>query len=104
MGEAGFLGVVLFFGGTASLQAHPLHNGHTYGHLDLMCNLYTAAVVAVTLRICYLTQHWTWINHLFYWGSIGLWFLWLLVQGAVPTGILTKGYLYKLINQEGQLA
>jgi len=36
---------------------------------------YTFAVVAANLRLAIITTTWTWINHVFVWGSILFWFL-----------------------------
>merc|ERR1712070_140894 len=56
--------------------------------------MYNANVVAVTLRLAIETQHYTWIHTVTYWGSIMLWFLFIFIECAVPTGILTTGQLY----------
>jgi len=99
------MGAILYWFGVLSLDMHAVNNGgHMITGWDFQMDLYTCAVLAVTMRIAMITNYWTWVNHLFYWGGIFVWFLWCFVQGAVPTGILTHGYLYMIIYPEFQMA
>eukprot|EP01121_Diplochlamys_sp_Union-15-3_P014296 TRINITY_DN4539_c0_g1_i1.p1 TRINITY_DN4539_c0_g1~~TRINITY_DN4539_c0_g1_i1.p1 ORF type:complete len:308 (-),score=31.40 TRINITY_DN4539_c0_g1_i1:29-952(-) len=45
-------------------------NGHTYGLRMFGLYAYTAGVFTVLLKICLETNHWVWITHLGYWGSM----------------------------------
>eukprot|EP00741_Cyanophora_paradoxa_P005048 tig00000851_g4890.t1 len=40
-------------------------------------------VLTVTYKICLETRHWTWLNHLFTWGSVAFWFLFVIVYSAM---------------------
>ena len=56
--------------------------------------MYTVVVFVVTMRVALETQYWTWLHHVSYWGSIGLWFLFCLIEGAAPDGIVSDGTIY----------
>jgi len=43
---------------------------------------YTCVVLTVNLKLALETRYWTWANHLFLWGSILVYFLWLIVFGV----------------------
>jgi hypothetical protein len=45
--------------------------------------IYTCVVLSVNLEAAMIINYWTWIHHLCIWGSILLWFIFLLVWGAV---------------------
>ncbi|KAH7661072.1 P-type ATPase subfamily IV protein [Dioscorea alata] len=46
--------------------------------------VYTCIIVTVNCQIALIINHFTWIQHLFIWGSIALWYIVLLLYGAVP--------------------
>jgi len=57
--------------------------------------MYTINVWAVTLRLALETQFWTYLHVIFYGGSVALWYLFLLIEFASPTGVgVTNGYMY----------
>ena len=39
----------------------------------------------------YLYSYWNWIVHAFYWGCLGLYFVWLLVYGVIFMGTTSLG-------------
>lgn len=46
--------------------------------------VYTCIIVTVNCQISLIINHFTWIQHLFIWGSIALWYIVLLLYGALP--------------------
>jgi len=56
--------------------------------------MFTSVVLVVTLRLAIDTQFWTWLHAVSYVGSILLWFLFIMVECAVPGGLVTDGTMY----------
>ncbi|XP_039061628.1 probable phospholipid-transporting ATPase 4 [Hibiscus syriacus] len=48
---------------------------------------YTCVIWTVNCQIALITHHFTWIQHLSIWGSILLWYIFLLVYGALPPNL-----------------
>lgn len=46
--------------------------------------MYTCLIWAVNSQIALMISHFTWIQHLFIWGSIFLWYVFLLIYGELP--------------------
>ncbi|GJP56681.1 hypothetical protein CLOM_g15736 [Closterium sp. NIES-68] len=61
----------------AVLPQASLPSGKLFEMNGLSATLMTAVVVAVNIQIALQTEHWTWITHLFIWGSIAVWYLFL---------------------------
>ncbi|KAL6069954.1 Phospholipid-transporting ATPase IA [Balamuthia mandrillaris] len=73
-----------FFVTIYALSSQELHHGHPF---DLMClgtTISTVVVLVVTLKLALETNNWTWIHHLLYWGSIIVYFVFLLVYSVLP--------------------
>ena len=49
--------------------------------------LYTSVIIAVHLRLAISLQYWTRVHHVIIWGSVGAWFVYLLVYGAMDPDI-----------------
>ncbi|CAI5468735.1 unnamed protein product [Closterium sp. Yama58-4] len=75
----GFAQSVLLFWSclAAVLPQASLSSGKMFEMNGLSATLMTGVVVAVNFQIALITEHWTWITHLFIWGSIGVWYLFL---------------------------
>ena len=56
--------------------------------------MFTLILFAVTYRLALETQYWTWINHLFCWGSLLMWFVYIFLECGLKTGIVTQGVMY----------
>ncbi|XP_044018116.1 probable phospholipid-transporting ATPase IA isoform X3 [Aphidius gifuensis] len=70
-------------------------NGRDGGYIVLGNFVYTYVVVTVCGKAGLITNSWTWVTHLATWGSIALWFLFIIIYsrfwptigvGAVMTG------------------
>lgn len=62
-------------------------NGRTSGMYDIGTTMYTSILWTVTFQISLAIGYWTWIHHLFIWGSMALWYLFCLAYDALPTNI-----------------
>ncbi|EPS71113.1 hypothetical protein M569_03646, partial [Genlisea aurea] len=54
--------------------------------------MYTAVVWVVNLQMALAITYFTLIQHVFIWGSIAIWYLFLLAYGALPPSISTTAY------------
>eukprot|EP00741_Cyanophora_paradoxa_P005052 tig00000851_g4894.t1 len=61
----------------------PLPDGTGGGLYYLGTVVNFCLVLTVTYKICLETRHWTWLNHLFTWGSVAFWFLFVIVYSAM---------------------
>ncbi|KYQ90192.1 P-type ATPase [Tieghemostelium lacteum] len=59
----------------------PYEDGKTIGLFEMGTVSYTCVVLTVNLKLALETKRWTWINHLTTWGSIVIYFLWLIIFG-----------------------
>ncbi|MBA0695566.1 hypothetical protein Goari_002185, partial [Gossypium aridum] len=59
-------------------------NGFVADIDSLGATTYTCIIWTVNCQIALITSHFTWIQHLSIWGSILLWYIFLLVYGALP--------------------
>lgn len=59
--------------------------------------MFTCIVWVVNCQIALTMSHFTWIQHFFIWGSIGFWYLFLLIYGMLsPT---YTGNVYKILPE-----
>ncbi len=52
--------------------------------------MYTIIIVTVTLQLALTVDYWTWLHHLFFWGSIFLKYAFILVMSTLPFGFATS--------------
>ncbi|EGG17651.1 P-type ATPase [Cavenderia fasciculata] len=96
--------------GRAALAAVP--DGLPYGDgrsVDLFTVgtvAYSCIVITVNLKLALEVRYWTWLNHAFTWGSIVLYFIWLLVFGKFweMNSFDVGSDLYDIIYRAGQSA
>jgi phospholipid-translocating ATPase len=58
----------------------------------LGATMYTCVVWVVNLQMALAISYFTLIQHIFIWGTIALWYIFLIVYGAIPPGISTNAY------------
>ncbi|ESP01821.1 hypothetical protein LOTGIDRAFT_225116 [Lottia gigantea] len=76
--------ILLFWMTYAALQHDISFSSGKIGDYLFMGNfVYTYVVVTVCLKAALETSSWTWLTHLAIWGSIGCWFLFLIVYSHV---------------------
>lgn len=54
--------------------------------------MYTSIVWVVNCQLALAISYFTLIQHIFIWGSIALWYLFLLAYGAMPVSVSTTAY------------
>ncbi|KAK1308287.1 putative phospholipid-transporting ATPase 5 [Acorus calamus] len=59
--------------------------GQTSGMASLGATMFTCIIWAVNCQIALTMSHFTWIQHLFVWGSITTWYIFLLLYGMSPS-------------------
>lgn len=87
-------GVMIFFFCTTALQHQAFRKGGEVVSLDVLAaTMYTCVIWVVNcqmaLSICYFTL----IQHIFIWGSIALWYLFLLAYGAITPTFSTSAFM-----------
>ncbi|XP_047149621.1 probable phospholipid-transporting ATPase 11, partial [Vigna umbellata] len=66
--------------------------GRTAGRDMLGVRMYTCMVWVVNLQMALAIRYFTLIQHIFIWGSIAFWYLFLLAYGAMPPKFSTNVY------------
>ncbi|XP_052199623.1 putative phospholipid-transporting ATPase 9 [Diospyros lotus] len=67
-------------------------NGKVAGLEIVGATMYSCVVWVVNIQMALAVSYFTWIQHLFIWGGIALWYLFLLVYGAMPSDYSTTAY------------
>jgi phospholipid-transporting ATPase len=77
-------------------------NGHSDGYLVLGNTVYTMVVVTTCLKAGLEMDAWTWFSHASIWGSIILWFLFLLVYShlwpTIPFAANMAGMVWLILS------
>lgn len=85
--------IIIFFFCTNAMEIQAFDKeGRTAGRDILGATMYTCVVWVVNLQMALAISYFTLIQHVFIWGTIALWYLFLLVYGALPPGISTISY------------
>ncbi|XP_041972957.1 probable phospholipid-transporting ATPase IA isoform X5 [Aricia agestis] len=88
---------VLLFWLPVLLAAHHVMwpSGKDGGYLVLGNFVYTYVVATVCLKAGLATHSWTWVTHMSIWGSVGMWFIFILIYSnlypAVGIGAVMRG-------------
>ncbi|KAJ7963207.1 Phospholipid-transporting ATPase [Quillaja saponaria] len=86
MGNGLYSSLIIFFlnVGIFSKQAFR-EGGQTADMTAVGTTMFTCIIWAVNGQIALTMSHFTWIQHLFVWGSISTWYLFLLLYGISPS-------------------
>ncbi|KAL4367021.1 hypothetical protein GQ457_05G010560 [Hibiscus cannabinus] len=85
--------ITIFFLTTNSITVQAFRNdGQVADYSVLGLTMYTCVVLTVNCQMALSVNYFTWIQHLFIWGSIALWFIFLLVYGSIPPTLSTTAY------------
>ncbi|KAJ6426336.1 hypothetical protein OIU84_022031 [Salix udensis] len=82
-----FLANVYIFSAAAFRQ-----EGHVADITQFGAIMYTCIIWTVNCQIALIITHFTWIQHLFIWGSILLWYIFALAYGALPPDYSQRGF------------
>lgn len=85
--------IIIFFFCTSSLDVQAFNqDGKTAGRDILGAMMYTSIVWTVNLQMALAISYFTLIQHIVIWGSIALWYIFLLAYGAIPPNLSTNAY------------
>jgi phospholipid-translocating ATPase len=85
--------VMIFFFCVKALENQAFNSdGKTAGKDIFSATMYTCIVWAVNLQMALAINYFTLIQHLFIWGSIALWYLFMLTYGAMSPTFSTDAY------------
>ena len=75
-------------------QEHQLYNpnGKTAGRDILAGTMYTCVVWVVNLQMVLAISYFTWVQHIVIWGSVALWYIFLMIYGAITPTFSTDAY------------
>ncbi|CAH9123163.1 unnamed protein product [Cuscuta epithymum] len=85
--------MIIFYLTTNSIvhQAFRL-NGQPVDYEVLGVMIYSCVVWTVNCQMALCINYFTWIQHIFIWGSIAIWYLFLVSYGALPPNISNTAY------------
>ncbi|XP_058087203.1 putative phospholipid-transporting ATPase 9 [Magnolia sinica] len=85
--------IIIFFFCTNALEHQAFRKGGEVVGLEILgTTMYTCVVWVVNCQMALAISYFTWIQHVFIWGSIILWYLFLLTYGAMSPTISTTAY------------
>ncbi|KAL8475468.1 hypothetical protein ACS0TY_028212 [Phlomoides rotata] len=85
--------MIIFFFTTQSLLLQAFRkDGRVVDFEVLWVYMYTCVVWTVNCQMALSINYFTWIQHLFIWGSIAFWYVFLLIYGALPPLISTTAH------------
>lgn len=72
----------------------PFPNGQMIDNWSLSTTTYTCVIFVVTFKIAFETQYWTWINHLFTWGSMLAWIAFAFIYSSLQDWFLSPNEMF----------
>lgn len=85
--------IIIFFFTTKSMINQAFRqDGQVVDYEILGATMYTCVVWAVNCQMALSINYFTWIQHLFIWGSIALWYLFLVIYGSISPILSTTAY------------
>ncbi|XP_039143127.1 putative phospholipid-transporting ATPase 9 [Dioscorea cayenensis subsp. rotundata] len=86
--------VTIFFFCAAALQHQAFRKGGEVVSRDILAGtVYTCVVWVVNCQMALSVSYFTLIQHIFIWGSIALWYLFLVIYGAITPSFSTDAYM-----------
>ncbi|KAG7647547.1 putative P-type phospholipid transporter [Arabidopsis thaliana] len=86
--------IIIFFLCKTSLESQAFnHEGKTAGRDILGGTMYTCVVWVVSLQMVLTISYFTLIQHVVVWGSVVIWYLFLMVYGSLPIRMSTDAYM-----------
>jgi phospholipid-translocating ATPase len=85
--------IIIFFLTVTILYDHPFReDGQTADMAAVGTTMFTAIIWAVNCQIALTMSHFTWIQHLFIWGSVMTWYLFLMIYGTLSPEYSKNAY------------
>ncbi|XP_021733270.1 probable phospholipid-transporting ATPase 8 isoform X2 [Chenopodium quinoa] len=86
--------MIIFFLTTSSLKHHAFRSdGRVVDFSVLAATMYSCVVWTVNCQMALSINYFTWIQHFVIWGSIALWYIFLLIYGTLPPTFSKSAYL-----------
>ena len=93
MGNAVYSSIVTFFLNLIIFYDQAFRSGGQTADMTAVgTTMFTCIIWAVNCQIALTMSHFTWIQHLLVWGSIAMWYLFILLYGMV----ISSGNAYKI--------
>ncbi|CAH9056008.1 unnamed protein product [Cuscuta epithymum] len=93
MGNAFYASVIIFFLNLIIFYDQAFRSGGQTADLTAMGTaMFTCVVWAVNCQVALAMSHFTWIQHIFIWGSIATWYVFLLFYGSLSPDISKNAY------------
>lgn len=88
-----YTGLLIFFFCAALYWVAPFRRGgETAARQEFGALLFTCLVIVPNVQLTVAINYFTWIHHVTIWGSIALWYVFLLIYGALPIQYATTAY------------
>ncbi|GAA0147850.1 primary active transporter [Lithospermum erythrorhizon] len=86
-------GIIIFFFCIRSLDPQAFNEDGKIAGLDVVgATMYTCVVWVVNCQMALAVSYFTIIQHVFIWGGVALWYLFLVIYGALPPSLSTTAY------------
>ncbi|XP_010462753.1 PREDICTED: probable phospholipid-transporting ATPase 4 [Camelina sativa] len=96
MGNGVYSSLVIFFLNIGVIYEQAFRDGGQTADMDAVgTTMFTCIVWAVNVQIALTMSHFTWIQHVLIWGSIGLWYLFVALYGMMPPSL--SGNIYRIL-------
>lgn len=93
MANGVYSSVISFFFTMAAFEIEAYRkDGQLAGIEELGAAMYTCVIWVVNVQVALALSYFTWIQHVFIWGSIALWYLFLVVYGSLNPTVSTTAY------------
>ncbi|KAL2935900.1 putative phospholipid-transporting ATPase 9 [Bienertia sinuspersici] len=85
--------ITIFYFCLFTLENQAIHrNGQVAGYEILGATIYTCVIWVVNSQMALSLHHFTFVQHVFIWGSILIWYVFLLAYGSIDPYISTTAY------------
>ncbi|KAK9090419.1 hypothetical protein Sjap_023596 [Stephania japonica] len=84
--------IIFYFVTTSTFPQSFREDGRVAAYEALGVAMYTSVVWAVNCQMAVSINYFTWIQHVFIWGSIILWYIFLVIYGSLPPLLSTTAY------------
>uniref|UniRef100_A0A0E0LUG6 Phospholipid-transporting ATPase n=1 Tax=Oryza punctata TaxID=4537 RepID=A0A0E0LUG6_ORYPU len=85
--------IIIYFGALHAILIQAVRqDGHVAGFDILGVTMYTCVVWTVNCQLALYISYFTWIQHFVIWGSILIWYTFLVIYGSFPPTISTSAY------------
>lgn len=89
-----YASIAVFFLNVGILYLGVLRSeGQTADMAAIGATMFTCITWAVNVQIALIMSHFTWIQHLFVWGSVATWYLFLFAYGLAPPTISGNAFM-----------